>query len=62
MVWYICNKSVYYGFVEHMIGYPWSSYQTMILVKPTKLSRGKMVGWFTSMNEFQVVHQDDQIV
>ena len=60
MVWYIHNNPVHHGFVEHMIEYPWSSYQTMISVKPTKLSRDKVVGWFNSRNEFQVFHQEDQ--
>ena len=60
LVWYIHNNPVHHGFVEHMIEYPWSSYQTMISVKPTKLSRDKVVGWFNSRNEFQVFHQEDQ--
>ncbi len=60
MVWYIHNNPVHHGFVEHMLGYPWTSYQTMISVKPTKTHREKVLGWFNSKNEFQVFHRENQ--
>jgi putative transposase len=36
--------------------YPWSSYQTCISIKPTKLKRENVVGWFDGEANFNYMH------
>jgi REP element-mobilizing transposase RayT len=57
MVCYIHNNPVKHGFVDDMVEYPWSSYLSIISVKPTKLQREAVLGWFNSENNFKVFHQ-----
>ena len=59
MVFYIHNNPVKHGFVEDMIEYPWSSYLSIISVKPTKLQRESVIGWFDSKNNFKIFHQKE---
>jgi len=59
MVFYIHNNPVKHGFVEDMIEYPWSSYLSIISVKPTKLQRESVLGWFDSKNNFKIFHQKE---
>ncbi|MGC9152054.1 MAG: transposase [Microbacter sp.] len=49
---YIHQNLVKHGFCEHPLGYPWSSYHTCISIKPTKVEREKVIGWFGSSTEF----------
>lgn len=49
---YIHHNPVKHGFCEHPSGYPWSSYPTCISIKPTKLQREKVIGWFGNNTEF----------
>jgi REP element-mobilizing transposase RayT len=58
MVFYIHNNPVKHGFVEDMVEYPWSSYLTMVSVKPTKIERESVLGWFDSKNNFKLFHQE----
>jgi len=46
VILYIHNNPVHHGFCEHPLEYPWSSYLTCISVKPTKLHRDAVIGWF----------------
>lgn len=57
VVVYIHNNPVYHGFVEHPAEYPWSSYLSCISVKPTKLQRETVIGWFDDVANFKVVHE-----
>lgn len=57
MVFYIHNNPVHHGFCETMLDYPWSSYLSVISIKPTKLQRDKIIGWFNSKSEFVEYHQ-----
>ena len=57
MVFYIHNNPVKHGFVDDMIEYPWSSYLSILSVKPTKLQRESVIGWFDSKNNFKFFHQ-----
>src|SRR6056297_1682859 len=59
MVFYIHNNPVKHGFVEDMLEYPWSSYLSIISVKPTKLQRESVLGWFDSKNNFKIFHQKE---
>lgn len=44
---YIHNNAAHHGFCEHPLEYPRTSYLSCISVKPTKLQREKVLGWFT---------------
>jgi len=57
LVYYIHNNPVHHGFCEIMSDYPWSSYLSVISVKPTKLHRNKIIGWFNSASEFIEFHR-----
>ena len=46
LIFYIHNNPVHHGFVNQIIQYPWSSYQTVISDKPTKLKRNEVVKIF----------------
>jgi putative transposase len=58
VVIYIHNNPVHHGFCEHPVEYPWSSYLTCILVKPTKLQRNEVIGWFNDMGNFKHMHDN----
>ena len=65
LIFYIHNNPVHHGFCEMMMDYPWSSYLSVIAVKPTKMKRDKVIGWFNSKSEFIDYHQqyhDDKII
>lgn len=57
VVLYIHNNPVHRGFADHPIEYPWSSYQTCISIKPTRLKRETVIGWFDNLANFKVLHQ-----
>ena len=58
LVTYIHNNPVHHKFTEHEMDYPWSSYQTCISVKPTRLQRDAVIGWFDSKANFIAVHEN----
>lgn len=58
MVLYIHNNPVHHGFCSHPIEYSWTSYLSCISVKPTKLQRESVMGWFDSQGEFKVLHNE----
>lgn len=49
LVLYIHNNPVHHGFCQHPLEYPWSSYLSCISIKPTKLHRKAVIGWFDNM-------------
>ena len=56
VILYIHNNPVHHRFCDHPVEYPWSSYLTCISVKPTKLQRDRVMGWFDSQANFKYVH------
>ena len=65
LIFYIHNNPVHHGFCECMSDYPWSSYQTTLSLKPTKLQREKVIGWFNSKSEFIEYHRhnhDNEVI
>jgi len=60
LVYYIHHNPNYRGFCTSPPDYPWSSYLSMISVKPTRLSREKVIGWFNSESEFVEYHSQKQ--
>ena len=53
---YIHQNPVKHGFCDHPSGYPWSSYLSCISLKPTKLSRDRVIACFGNTNEFMLYH------
>jgi hypothetical protein len=53
---YIHNNPVHHGFCDHPMDYPWSSYLTCISIKPTRLQRETVIGWFDDEANFRQVH------
>ena len=47
---------VHHGFCTHPCEYPWSSYLTCVSVKPTRLKRDAVLGWFDSDANFRDIH------
>ena len=60
LVIYIHNNPVHHGFTEHAIDYPWSSYLTCISVKPTRLQRDVVMGWFDNEANFKTAHNSQE--
>ena len=60
LVYYIHSNPVKHGFTDSMIDYPWSSYLTIISVKPTKINRDSVLGWFDSQSNFITFHKEQQ--
>ena len=53
---YIHNNPVHHGFCEHPMEYSWSSYLSCIAIKPTKLQREIIIGWFDDVANFKEIH------
>ncbi len=58
MVLYIHNNPVHHGFCSHASEYPWSSYLSCISIKPAKLNREAVLGWFDNQANFRGLHND----
>ncbi|MBA4409892.1 MAG: hypothetical protein C0397_10775 [Odoribacter sp.] len=56
VILYIHNNPVHPGFCTHPMEYPWSNYLTCISVKPTKLCRDSVIGWFDDKANFKYMH------
>jgi putative transposase len=56
---YIHKNPVHHKFCDDPKDYPWSSYQTCISVKPTKLMRDKVIGWFDDKANFITRHHQN---
>jgi putative transposase len=60
LIYYIHNNPVHHGFVNQMSLYPWSSYETVISSKPTKLKRDEVIEIFGDINNFIQYHEEQQ--
>lgn len=56
LILYIHNNPVHHGFCSHPLEYPWTSYLTCVSLKPTKLNRNKVIGWFDDIGNFKTKH------
>ena len=52
-------KNHFHFITEHILDYPWTSYQTLISMKPTKLCRDNVLGYFDSLGNFKAAHDCD---
>ena len=61
LILYIHNNPVKHGFCDNPVEYGWSSYLSLISIKPTKFARETVMGWFDNKANFIAVHkkQDD---
>ena len=65
LIIYINNNPVHHGFVEHPIEYSWSSYLSVLSLKPTKLNRKAVIGYFDNVGNFRTAHDnqpDNEII
>ena len=58
MVIYIHNNPVHHMFTKYAMDYPWSSYTTCISIKPTRLKRDMVFGWFDNEANFKNAHKN----
>ena len=62
LVYYIHHNPVHHGFVDRIMDYPWSSYDTIISLKPTKLKRDKTINYFNDLDNFIYYHNNEHDV
>lgn len=58
VILYIHNNPVHHDFVDHPADYQWSSYQTCISDKPTRLERETILDIFEGSKNFKALHND----
>jgi len=56
LIFYIHNNPVHHGFADNINGYPWSSYQTIISTKGTKIKRKESIEVFDNLANFKAYH------
>ena len=56
VVTYIHQNPIHHNFCEHPMEYLWSSYLTCIAIKPTRLNREMVIGWFDDLTNFKDIH------
>lgn len=59
VIHYIHNNPVQHGFVKQMNLYPWSSYDTILSDKPTKLHRNKVISLYNTKENFIKYHLNE---
>ncbi len=60
LIFYIHNNPVHHGFVKQMSLYPWSSYETIVSDKSTRLKRNEVVELFGDKENFIFFHNQQQ--
>lgn len=55
-VFYIHKNPVHHGYCDKMEQWKWSSYNTMLSSKPTRLLRSEVLDWFGGIKEFTNYH------
>jgi putative transposase len=57
LIYYIHYNPVHHRFCKRLEDYPWSSYGSVISLKPTKLNRDAIIGRFDSIGNFIDYHK-----
>ena len=57
LVWYIHNNSVKHKVFANYKTYRWSSYNRILMDKPSKLNKNEIFEWFDDRNNFIEFHQ-----
>ena len=60
LICYIHNNPVHHGFAENSILYPWSSYESIISDKPTKMKRKEIIELYGDVDDFVNYHNQKQ--
>ena len=60
VIFYIHNNPVHHGFTKNINLYPWSSYETIISDKPTKLKREDVIEFYHNKENFIEYHNSEQ--
>lgn len=60
LIFYIHNNPVHHGFVKQMSLYPWTSYETVISDKPTRLKRKEIIELYGDIENFIFYHNQQQ--
>jgi len=59
LIIYIHKNPIHHNFAEHIVEYPWTSYLTIVSVKPTKLHRKSVLGYFDDRANLKYLHQQE---
>jgi putative transposase len=59
LIHYIHNNPVHHGFTKTANEYPWSSYETVLSDKPTRLKREAVLSIYGSKKEFIEYHKEE---
>jgi len=60
IIYYIHNNPVQHGFVQQMNLYPWSSFESIVSDKPTKLKRQDVIELYRTKLDFIDYHKSSQ--
>lgn len=59
LIFYIHNNPVHHGFVSNINEYPWSSFETVISDKKTKLKREEVIAIYDDVDNFIFYHNQN---
>jgi REP element-mobilizing transposase RayT len=59
LVTYIHQNPQRHGFVTTFRDWPYSSYHTLLVAKPTRLKRDEVLAWFGGVDNLVAVHQQE---
>lgn len=59
VVLYIHDNPVHHLFCKNKLDYPWSSYLTCISIRPTRLKRDEVIGWFDDTANLKTRHNQE---
>jgi putative transposase len=60
LIYYIHNNPVHHGFTDNINDYPWSSYESILSTKATKLKRKEIIDMFNGTDNFIDYHNKEQ--
>ncbi len=60
LVYYIHANPQLHGLTGNFRDWPWSSYNSMLADKPTKLKKQEVIEWFGSTNSYKQYHAENQ--
>lgn len=59
LILYTHRNPMTHRVVKDFVQYPWSSYKTILSVKPTKLKRKEVIGYFDTIDNFITCHRKE---
>jgi REP element-mobilizing transposase RayT len=60
LVFYIHHNPVHHGFTAEINEYEWSSFQSILSSKETKIKRNETIEWFDGINNLIFFHKQQQ--